>query len=124
MTPIKAPLSATSTAGRVVSPQSSAAASTVPPATIRSSHPCNRRTPSSPRPNSGSTAACGAKIWLTDPSQPETVSATKRIHDNPFCMIQSPISHNPKGARQSASTPAGMTSAPISGTLTTFASSP
>ena len=58
------------------------------------------------------------------PRAPATHSAMARIHRMPRSMTQSAGSARPRGAAQAATTAAGMTTAPMTGTDRTLATSP
>ena len=56
--------------------------------------------------------------------RPDTNSATRRIQPNPCPITAQPIQPRPSGVSSSASTAAGITTAPITGTASRFAKSP
>ena len=86
--------------------------------------PRQRTKSNRPSARMGNTPAPGLGTCPTAPGRPAITPATARIQLSPSAMSQSPTLDRPKGHRQAASTAAGMTRIPITGTARRFATSP
>ncbi len=64
------------------------------------------------------------ELPVIDPSHPATQDDTHKIHADPRPITQSGSASSPKGAARAAIAPAGMTTAPITGTVSRLAISP
>ena len=80
--------------------------------------------PSAPRAATGIPQSGGARTGRTASSNPPTIVATIRIHRAPNSISARPTPSIPSGHRTAARTADGMTSAPITGTTSRFATIP
>ena len=84
----------------------------------------HRISPTAPKPSIGRTGPGAIGIAVTAPSSPATKPATASIQTVPRPMTHSATPSSPRGASSSAITPDGITSVPITGTASMFASKP